>query len=342
MNFCSDNTTGISPQILAAISEANQGNAMPYGADEYTQEAEKHLASLFETDATVYLIGTGTAANSLALSTVTPPYGAVLCHKDSHIAYDETGAPEFYTGGAKLIGLEGDYGKITPKRIEAAVANNRGSVHQVLPSAVSLTQSTEFGAVYSREKIKAICDMAHSHNMKVHMDGARFANAVASTGASPAELTWKQGVDVLTFGATKNGAMGAESVIFFDKILAEQFGRRRKRGGQLFSKMRFIAAQWNAYLTDNLWLNNARHANAMATKLSQGLAAIESCQVTSPVEANEIFVVMPTPIHKALTDKGFNFYQWPGDNKDLYRLVTAFDSKEEDIDSFILTAKAAA
>ncbi|MCW9046140.1 MAG: beta-eliminating lyase-related protein, partial [Alphaproteobacteria bacterium] len=182
MNFCSDNTTGISPEILAAISAANQGSAMPYGGDDYTKEAEKRINDLFETSAEVYLVGTGTAANSLALSTVTPPYGSILCHKESHIAYDETGAPEFYTGGAKLTGLDGEYGKITTTGVEAAVANTRGSVHQVLPSAVSLTQSTEFGALYTLEEIKALCSVAHKNKMKVHMDGARFANAVAALG----------------------------------------------------------------------------------------------------------------------------------------------------------------
>jgi threonine aldolase len=335
MNFCSDNVTGISPAILAAIAEANDGPAMPYGDDAITKEATQKITDLFETDAEVFLLGTGTAANALALSTMTPPYGSIFAHKEAHVSWDETGAPEFYTNGAKMIPFDGENGKIIAEAIEQTIAAGRNSVHQVLPSAISITQSTEFGAVYTIDEVTHLCTAAKKHNMRVHMDGARFANAVAATSESPADMTWRCGVDALTFGATKNGAMAAEAVIFFDKTLAENFGRRRKRGGQLFSKMRFIAAQWNAYLSNDLWLTNARHANKMANLLAEGLEALDNCTLTSSVEANEVFAQIPEKTREILRADGFLFYDWPGGKENLVRLVTAFDTNESDIERFL-------
>lgn len=336
MNFASDNTAGAHPAILAALAEAGDGRAMPYGNDPWTERVAVRLAELFETEVEVFPVATGTACNSLALSALTPPWGAVLCHAAAHVEVDECGAPEFFTGGAKLVPLAGDDGKIVPETLAAALARGGfGVVHSVQPSALSLTQSTECGTIYQPGEIRALADLAHARGMGVHMDGARFANAVAALDIAPADLTWRAGVDVLSFGATKNGAMAAEAVVFFDRGKADRFAFRRKRTGHLFSKMRFLSAQLDAYLTDGLWLANAGHANAMARRLAVGLAALPGVHLQHPVEANALFVGLPGHAIDALAAAGFRFYRWPDDATDVIRLVTAYDTKADDVDAFL-------
>ena len=338
MNFASDNTAGASPAIVAALAAAaGAGRAMPYGNDDLSRGVERRLAELFETEVAVFPVATGTAANSLALAAMTPPHGAIYCHADSHIQQDECGAPEMFTGGAKLVPLAGAGGKIAAGDLERALAKaGIGVVHHVQPAALSLTQATEAGTVYRPDEVAALADIAHRHAMGVHMDGARFANALVSLNAAPADLTWRAGVDALSFGATKNGAFAAEAVLLFKPDLARAFAFRRKRAGHLFSKMRFLTAQLDAYLADDHWLANARHANAMARRLADGLGAIGGLALVHPVEANELFVTMPDPTIEGLMKAGFQFYRWDGQ---VCRLVTAFDTQAAHVDAFVEHAR---
>jgi threonine aldolase len=343
MNFCSDNVAGVAPEIMAAIEKANHGAMPSYGADAITQRVERRLGEIFERQVWAFPVTTGTAANALALSTLTPPYGAIYCHPEAHIMVDECGAPELYTGGAKLVTIEGEGGKLGARDVAAALENPRaGDVHHVQPAAVSLTQASECGTVYRPAEVAAISAVAKAHKVKLHMDGARFANAVAHLKASPAEITWKAGVDVLSFGATKNGALAAEAVVFFDKDLAASFGFRRKRAGHLISKMRFVSAQLDAYLEDDLWLKLATHANAMAQELVSGLKAIPGAHLLHAVEANEIFIRLPLEIVAGLRRAGFDFYDWPGAAPGTIRLVTSFVTRAEDVAAFVATAKSLA
>ncbi|OCR02764.1 threonine aldolase [Oscillatoriales cyanobacterium USR001] len=336
MNFCSDNVTGVSPEIIAAIAAANNGNAMPYGNDKYTQGLQTKFSELFETSVTVFPVATGSAANALALSVMTPVYGAIYCHAESHINLDECGAPEFYTGGAKLVTLTGNHRKIDSHNLAEIIANTgAGVVHHIQPAAVSITQATEAGTIYQPNEIAQISEVTRTHNLQLHIDGARFANAVASLGCSPADITWRVGVDALSFGATKNGAMGAEAVIFFNQELAQTFQYRRKRSGHLFSKMRFLSAQLEAYITDDLWLKNANHANLMATKLVQGITGIPGVNICYPVEANEIFLELPKLLIESLLAQGFQFYVSSKGSQNIVRLVTAFNTLEADVIAFI-------
>jgi threonine aldolase len=336
MNFCSDNVTGIAPEIMAAIAAANHGSAMPYGNDEISQRLERQFSELFETSVAIFPVATGSAANALALSVLSPPYGAIYCHTDAHIHVDECGAPEFYTGGAKLVTLPGANGKIQVADLSAAIAKTpAGVVHHVQPAVVSLTQATEAGTVYQLTDVAAIAQVAHDHQLKLHMDGARFANAVVSLGCSPADITWRSGVDVLSFGATKNGAMAAEAVVFFDPVLAETCKYRRKRAGHLFSKMRFLSAQLEAYLQDDLWLKSATHANQMAAKLAAGLVGQPGVKLCYPVEANELFVEFTNSMIAALLADGFQFYFQPGTETAIARLVTAFNTQASDVTAFV-------
>jgi len=339
MNFCSDNTAGAHPKILAAIAAANDGPAMPYGNDDLTRKVEARIREVFERDCAVFLVGTGTAANALALACLTPPWGAVYCHPDSHVNRDECGAPEFYAGGAKLIAVGGEDGKFSAASLEAAISSGDfGVAHHAQPAAVSLTQASEAGTVYTPAEIRAIADVAHRQGLSLHVDGARFANALVTLGRSPADLTWRSGVDVLSFGATKNGALAAEAVVFFDKAKAAEMPFRRKRGGQLWSKMRFLAAQLEAYLGDDLWLMNARFANSQARRLGQGLARLPGARIAYPVEANEVFVSLPAPVIDGLEADGFRFYRWPDDTALMLRLVTAFNTAPEHVDAFLASA----
>jgi threonine aldolase len=338
MHFASDNTSGVSPEILAALAEANDGNVGSYGADPITARLQEKLAELFEHEVAVFPVATGTAANSLALAALTPPWGAVLCHPLAHIISDEANAPEFYSGGAKLVPVPGEDGKLRADDLAALLPGDLGNVHHAQPSAVSLTQATECGTVYRPAEIAAISAVAHRHGLAVHMDGARFANALVSLNASPADLTWRAGVDALSFGATKNGALGAEAIVFFDPNRAKELPFRRKRAGHLFSKMRFLSAQLDAYVTGDLWRRNARHANAAATRLADGLTALPGIRLRHPVEANELFVEMPESVIKGLFAAGGHFYRWQGEASTCIRLVTAWNTPDGDIAAFLKAA----
>jgi threonine aldolase len=340
MNFCSDNVAGMAPEILAAIGRANAGAASSYGADPFTARVEARLSEIFERRVHAFPVVTGTAANALALSVLTPPYGAVYCHPEAHVMVDECGAPEFYSGGAKLVPIAGAHGKLAADDVAAVLANGRaGDVHHVQPAAISLTQATECGTAYRAEEVAAIAEVARRHQVKLHMDGARFANALRHMNASPADITWKAGVDVLSFGATKNGAMAAEAVVFFDEELARSFAYRRKRAGHLISKMRFVSAQLDAYLAEDLWLRLAAHANDQAAALVAGLQAIPGVALLHPVEANEIFIRLPLAVVAGLRAAGFDFYDWPGAAPGTIRLVTSFATRAEDVAKFVATAK---
>ncbi len=340
MNFCSDNTAGAHPKILEALAAVNGGAAMPYGNDDVTRRVERKLCELFERDCAVFLVGTGTAANALALAALAPGYGAVFCHPESHINMDECGAPEFYTGGAKLVGVPGAHGRIDAGDLDRAIAAaGIGVVHHVQPAAVSITQATEAGTVYRAADVAALAEVAHRHGLALHMDGARFANALVHVGGSPADLTWRAGLDALSFGATKNGAFAAEAVVFFDAARAAGLGFRRKRAGQLWSKMRFLAAQLDAYLDDDLWLANARHANRLAAELAEGLATIKGARLEHPVEANEIFVTLPEAVIRGLEADGFSFYRWLDARSTTLRLVTSFETDPAHVGRFLARAR---
>jgi len=348
MNFASDNAAAVAPEILAAIARANDGPALAYGNDAWTRRVEEKFAQLFERDVAVFLVPTGTAANALALAHLAPPWGAVLCHAESHIATDECGAPEFFGGGLKLIGLAGQAGKISVETFTTELAERQwGGPHHVSPAVLSLSQATEAGTIYRPDEIRRLAQVAHGRGLAMHMDGARLANALARMNASPAEATWKAGIDVLSFGATKGGALAAEAVLFFDPARGAGMSERRKRGGHLVSKHRFIAAQMEAYLTDDLWLKLARRANAMADRLGDGLARAGFGPVW-PVEANEVFVILPRPTSERLKTSGASFYPWttdslpagvmPGGEAALVRLVTSFATTAEEVDAFVATA----
>ncbi len=340
MNFCSDNTTPAHPAILEAIARANAvPNAMPYGNDDLTHTVERKIGEVFERECAVFLVGTGTAANALALSTLAPPWGVIYCHPGAHIMTDECAAPEFYTGGAKLEAIDGPHGKVDIETLAAAIGRaGAGVVHHAQPAAVSLTQATEAGTVYTNDETAAIAELAHRHGLALHVDGARFANALVRLGCAPADATWRAGVDALSFGATKNGALAAEAVVFFDPAKAAQFGFRRKRAGQLWSKMRFLAAQFDGYLKDELWLANARHANRMAAELAQGLARIPGASIEHPVEANEVFVTLPENVIRGLEADGFRFYRWQGDDQPMLRLVTGYNTDPAHVAAFLAGA----
>jgi threonine aldolase len=338
MNFRSDNVAGIAPEILAALAAANAGTAPSYGADALTERVSARVAELFEHEVAVFPVATGTAANALALATVTPVWGVIYCHEASHVQIDECGAPEFFAGGAKLLPLPGADAKLAPATIEAAMIE-QGVVHHAQPAAISISQVTEAGTLYRPDEVAALGALARRFGLALHMDGARFANAVAALGCRPAEISWRAGVDVLSLGATKNGALAAEAVVFFDPAKAAGFAYRRKRGGHLFSKMRYLSAQLDAYLADGLWLRNAAHANQMAARLSRGLAQLPGARLRHPTEANEIFIELPEAAIAALEDAGFGFYRWGGPASSCLRLVTAFDTRAEDVEAFIATAR---
>ncbi|MDE2572803.1 MAG: low specificity L-threonine aldolase [bacterium] len=336
MNFASDNVVGAAPEILAAIVAANEGSLSSYGDDPVTTRMTARFDAIFERKVAAFPVGTGTAANALALAALTPPHSAIFCHAKAHIQDGECGAPEFYTGGAKLLTLPGEDGKIAAATLQRAIAEaGVGSSGGVPVAAVSITQASEAGTLYSPAEIRAIAEIAHRNGLSLHMDGARFANAVAALGLSPAEITWRVGVDVLSFGATKNGAMGAEAVVFFEPARGSELPYRRKRAGHLFSKQRFLAAQLEAYLTGDLWLRNARHANRQAARLAGGLRALPGFSLRYPAEANIVHVEMPEPAIRRLQEAGAVFHRRGGPDSRLVRLVTAFDTRPEDVERFI-------
>jgi len=341
MNFASDNTAPVAPAILDAVVSASSGFALGYGNDDWTARVERRFSEIFERDVAVFLVPTGTAANALALAHVTPPWGVVLCHGQSHIATDECGAPEFFGAGLKLHGLDGDDGKIAPATLQAALAGYGGhSPHQMVASALSITQASEAGTIYRIDEIAALCAISHGRSLAVHMDGARFANALVRLNTTPAQMTWQSGIDILSFGATKGGAMAAEAVVVFDPTRAAFMAERRKRAGHLLSKHRFLAVQMAAYLADDCWLALARHANAMADRLAQGLKTAGLPPVW-PVEANLVFVALPAALHARLKAAGASYYVRPSDglplaaDRLLVRLVTSFATKPEEIERFV-------
>lgn len=311
MNFISDNTAGASPNVMAAITAANQGSASAYGTDIWTQDAESRFADIFEHEVAVFLVTSGTAANALALASIARPWGAVLTHEESHVADDECGAPEFFSDGAKLIGLPGAGNKIMPDLVTQTLARFReGALHQVQPQALSITQATECGTIYSLDEIGALKAAATPRGLTLHMDGARFANALVTLGCTPAEMTWKAGIDVLSFGGTKNGAWAAEAVIFFDPAKAGEMKWRRKRAGQTLSKGRLIGAQFEGLLADGHWLDLARHANAMAARLASAIEASSQARLAWPCQANEVFPIMSAALQDRLKAAGVGFLPW--------------------------------
>ncbi len=347
MNFASDNAAGIASEILAAVARTNEGHALAYGNDAWTERLERRFAEMFECELAVFLVATGTAANALALAHLTPPWGAVLCHEEAHIAADECGAPEFFGGGIKLVGLPGTAGKITPDTLTRALDGQWGGPHHVSPAVLSISQATEAGTVYRPHETVALGEMAHARGLSVHMDGARLANALVRLNAPLADVTWKAGVDALSFGATKGGAMAAEAVVLFDRARAQGMSERRKRAGHLVSKHRFLAAQMEAYCADDLWLKLARHANAMADRLATGLAGA-GIKPVWPVEANEVFIALPALVDERLKAEGATYHPWrtralPAstsvpDDAQLVRLVTSFATRTHEVDRFIAIA----
>lgn len=309
-DFRSDNTQGCSPEVMEALARAAGGTMTSYGGDEITERVREQCRELFECDLEIFPVISGTAGNALAIAAMTPPDGTVLCHEDAHIVRDELGAPEFFTGGARMITLAGAGGKLHDVDQRA--------------SCLSLTNATEAGTVYTPDELRALTD-----GRRVHLDGARFANAVVSTGASPAALTWRAGVDILVFGGTKNGLLGAELMVVFDKELAGEIAPRWHRSGHRPSKMRFLSAQFEAYLTDDLWLRNARHTNAMAARLAAALPVIHE------VQANVVFTRFTPQAAKGLESEGFQFFDWPIFGSDAYRLVTGFATSVVTIDAFL-------
>ncbi len=333
VQFASDNVTGACPEVLEAILKANDGDRTPYGNDQISTDLQNKFSEIFEKPVIVFPTASGTASNALALSTMTPSFGNIYCHRFSHINTDECGAPEFYTGGAKLVNIYGVDGKITAKELDENVIG-KDIVHHTQPSSVSITQLTETGEAYQLDEIKEISDVAHHHKLNIHMDGARFANALVSLNCSPAEMTWKSGIDVLSFGATKNGCLAAEAIIFFKPELVGNLPFLMKRAGHLLSKMSFVSAQLDAYISNDVWLKNAKHANLMGKKLSNGLNKYPQIKLAYPTHANEIFVKIPEKIIKQLNSEGYliNDDEWDGK---AVRLVTAWNTDPNDIDNFL-------
>ena len=335
--LASDTYAGICPEALAALEEANRGHAPAYGDDPWTARATALLRDLFETDCAVFFVATGTAANALALAALCQSYHSVLCHEDAHVQTDECGAPEYAAKGIKLIPLPGGQGKIGAEKVRHAFAARR-DVHSHKPGALSLSQATEAGTVYGVEELRSLTDMAHELGLRVHMDGARFANAVAALGVPPRALTWQAGVDVLCFGGTKNGLAAGDALVFFNRELAEGFEYRRKQAGHLLAKMRYIAAPWAAVLESGVWLRNAQHANAMARLLASELQGIAGLSPVYLVQANAVFVKMPPSWIEGLHRRGWHFYTIAGAE----RLMCSWDTEPADIAAFVADVRAVA
>jgi threonine aldolase len=333
MRFFSDNAAAACPEAMAAIVEANRVDTA-YDGDSWSRRLDDAFSRLFERDVKALWVSTGTAANSLALAALCPPHGSILCHRDSHIQNDECGAPEFYTHGAKLLLAEGEGAKLTPQSVADLLDTVRNDVHQVQPAALSITNATEYGLVYSPEETAALGDLCRRRGLGFHLDGARFANAVVGLGCSPADLTWRAGVDALSFGFTKNGAIAAEALVFFRPELAAEMLYRRKRAGHLLSKGRYLAAQILAMLGDDVWRRNARAANAAAARLAEAAGAE---RLLLPVQANEMFIRVTPDEAAALRARGFDFYDWGLGEA---RLVTSWDSDPADVDALAAAIRA--
>lgn len=348
MDFASDNAVGASPEILRAVIAANEGAAPAYGADDWTKRAGAMLSEVFERDVAAFLVSTGTASNALALGALSPPWGAVFCHEDAHVIDDECGAPEMYTGGAKLVGVPGETGRVTPDELARTLARYpRGLVKQTQPAALSLSQANECGGRYAPAGIAELAAIARRAGIGVHMDGARFANALVAEGCAPADITWRAGVDVLSLGATKNGAFACEAVIFFDRARAAEFEFRRKRGGHTLSKGRFLGAQMCAWLEGGHWLDLARRANAAAGQLGAGLPGA-GARLAWPIGANEVFAVISRAADAALKAAGARYHDWGvrglpsgerlAEGEILVRLVCSWATRAEDIARFLAVA----
>jgi threonine aldolase len=344
MFFASDNWAGAHRSIAERLLQESTGFAAAYGNSDLDRRVEARFSEIFERDVSVFFVATGTAANSLSLASVQRPGGITFCHSEAHVIADECGAPEFFSS-ARLAPVDGEAGQIDPAKLAKAIAGfPPNAVHHGRATAVTITQATEIGTVYSLDEIDAISAVAKANNLPLHMDGARFANALVALDASPAEMTWKRGIDMLSFGGTKNGCWCAEAIVFFNPEQASEVPFIRKRAAQLFSKSRFIAAQFDAYLEDDLWLGLARHANGMADRLRAGIGASNSARLAWPTASNEVFAVIPKTSAKTAEDKGAKFYEWPipaatpelvGENETLIRLVTSFATEEADVDGFL-------
>jgi threonine aldolase len=339
-NFYSDNVPGAAPEILAALVAANAGDTAPYGADPATEGLQARFGALFETEVEVFPVGTGTAANGLCAAIVSAPYGAVYVSDSAHVHDNECGGAEFWSGGnARTIPVPGSDGKMSAAELARMVDAALARPAEVPPRAVSITQGTEASTVYTLAEVRAIVEVARARRLWVHLDGARLANAVARLGSTPAEATWKAGVDILSFGATKNGALTADAVVCFNRELAQSMRYRRRRGGHLFSKMRFLSVQLEAYVANDLWLQNARHANLMARRVRDGLAAIPGVRFRGPTEINFVLVALPQPIWDGLVAEGYSFSRRGAPSEGIIRIVCAFDTTEEDVEELVATAK---
>ncbi len=334
-SLASDNVSAVNPEIMDALVAANSGIEDSYGEDTHTANLEKRLGEVFETPVRVFPVTSGTAANALTLSALAPRFGKIFCHALSHINTDECGAPEFFSGGAKLALVDGQNGKMTPDALRRAIYG-AGNVHHSQPAAISITQACESGVTYQLDEIRAIAEVARRHQIPLHMDGARFANALTSLDTTPAEMTWKSGVEVLSFGGTKNGCMIAEAVVFFNHDRIGEFPYLHKRAGQLLSKMRYISAQFEAYLKDDLWLKNARHANAMAADLSTQLGRIPGVNLAYPTQCNEVFVQLPPKVVKSMQKSGVAINDGELDGAAI-RFVAAWNTTAAEIDTLIST-----
>lgn len=329
MHFYSDNTATAAPQVLAAIESANHGMARSYGNDEWTGRLDAAFSHYFAHPVRAFPVATGTAANSLALATLAPPYGEILCSDQAHIVHDECGAVELQSGGARLTPLASRDGVLAAQTLDDWLADHPPSVHSVQPAAVSITQATECGTVYTAAEIAAIAAVCRQRRLPLHMDGARFANALATLGVSAADITWKAGVDALSFGVTKNGALAAEAVVFFDAARAADFELRRKRAAHLFSKMRYISAQLLACMEGDFFQQNAARANALALRI----AAAAGERPLYPVQANSVFLKFRPGEKEALRQRGFGFYDWGAPRNDAARFVISWDQPDSDVDA---------
>ena len=336
-HFASDNYAGICPEALATMLEANQGHEVSYGDDSWTDKAANLLRDIFETNCEVFFVFNGTSANSLSLASLCQSYNSILCHEGAHVEGSECGAPEFFANGTKVLLLAGDNGKIDPKSIDKAVAK-RTDIHYPKPRALSLTQATEVGTVYSLDELRVLADVAKHYDLRIQMDGARFANAVVSLGVTPKEVTWKAGVDVLCFGGTKNGIAVGEAVVFFNPEVAREFDYRCKQGGQLASKMRFLSAPWVGMLQEGAWLRHARHSNAMAKRLEAAITGLAHVQIPYPVESNAVFASFPEEVAEAMHQRGWKFYTGVGSWNES-RLMCSWDTTPEDVDTFAADLK---
>jgi len=336
-HFASDNYAGICPEAFAAMATANQGHEVGYGDDTWTEKASNLLREVFEIDCEVFFVFNGTSANSLSLASLCQSYHSILCHEIAHVEGSECGAPEFFANGTKVLLLSGAAGKIDPKSIETAV-KKRTDIHYPKPRALSLTQATEVGTVYSIPELQELAEVARRYQLRMQMDGARFANAVVSLGVAPKEITWKVGVDVLCFGGTKNGLAVGEAVVFFNKDLAREFDYRCKQGGQLASKMRFLSAPWVGMLQDGAWLRHARHSNAMAKRLEAALRDVPGIHVSYSVDSNAVFAKIPDAVVEGAHERGWKFYTHVGGWEES-RLMCSWDTTSEDVDAFAADLK---